>query len=197
MTAASSVSVPGSLSLPSSPSRPPERIDAGPVVLSRNTVDDAEIVADAIRESLDHLRPWMPWATPDSATVEHQAARLAGVAAAWEEGTEFVYVARFDGDPSLVGMIGMHRRLGPGGIEIGYWAHARHAGRGYMSAAAKAVTDAAAALPDISRVEIHTDAANVRSAAIPRKLGFRLDRVDTVTPDAPACTGRMQIWVKP
>jgi RimJ/RimL family protein N-acetyltransferase len=180
-----------------SPSRPPELIDAGPVVLCRNTVDDAGLVADAIRESLDHLRPWMPWATEENATVEHQATRLAGVAAAWEAGTEFVYVARFEGDPSLVGMIGMHRRIGPGGIEIGYWAHARHAGRGYMGAAARAVTNAAAALPDITRVEIHTDEANVRSAAIPRRLGFRLERVDRVTPDAPACTGRMQIWVKP
>ena len=166
-------------------------------MLSRNTVDDAETVAEAIKQSLDHLRPWMPWAIEENATVEHQAARLAGVAAGWEAGTEFVYLARLQGDPVLVGMIGMHRRIGPGGIEIGYWAHARYAGRGYMSAAARAVVDAAAALPDVSRVEIHTDEANVRSAAIPRKLGFRLDRVDRVTPDAPACTGRMQIWVKP
>jgi RimJ/RimL family protein N-acetyltransferase len=191
MTAASSVS-------PAKPfARPPEVIDAGPVVLSRNTVDDAGLVADAIRESLDHLRPWMPWAKEENATVEHQAARLAGVTAAWDAGTEFVYVARFEDDPSFVGMIGMHRRIGPGGIEIGYWAHARHAGRGYMSAAAKAITQTGAALPDVDRVEIHTDEANVRSAAIPRKLGFRLDRIDTVTPDAPACTGRMQIWVNP
>ena len=191
MTAASSVS-------PAKPfSRPPENIDAGPVVLWRNTVYDAGLVADAIRESLDHLRPWMPWAIEENATVEHQAARLAGVVAGWDAGTDFVYVARFENDPSFVGMIGMHRRIGPGGIEIGYWAHVRHAGRGYMTAAAKAITEAAAALPDIDRVEIHTDEANVRSAAIPRKLGFRLDRVDLVTPDAPGCTGRMQIWVNP
>ena len=50
---------------------------------------------------------------------------------------------------------------------------------------------------DDCRVGIHTDEANVRSAAIPRKLGFRLDRIDLVTPEAPACTGRMQIWVNP
>jgi RimJ/RimL family protein N-acetyltransferase len=189
---------PASSTSPAKPfSRPPEAIDAGLVVLKRNTVDDAQLVAGAIRESLDHLSPWMPWAIEENATVEHQAARLAGVVAAWEAGTEFVYVARFGGDPSFVGVIGMHRRIGPGGIEIGYWAHARHAGRGYMSAAARAITEAAAALPDIDRVEIHTDEANVRSAAIPRRLGFRLDRIDQVAPDAPACTGRMQIWVNP
>ena len=66
-----------------------------------------------------------------------------------------------------------------------------------MSAAAQAVTEAAAALADVDRVEIHTDEANERSAAIPRKLGYRLDRVDLRPPQAPAESGRLQIWISP
>jgi RimJ/RimL family protein N-acetyltransferase len=66
-----------------------------------------------------------------------------------------------------------------------------------MSAAAKAVTEAAEALDDVDRVEIHTDEANVRSAAIPRKLGYRLERVDVRRPEAPGESGRLQIWVRP
>jgi RimJ/RimL family protein N-acetyltransferase len=94
-------------------------------------------------------------------------------------------------------MIGLHRRIGPRALEIGYWTHVNHAGRGYMTAAAKAITHVAEALDDIDRVEIHTDEANVRSAAIPPKLGYRLDRVDTRRPEAPAESGRLQIWVRP
>jgi RimJ/RimL family protein N-acetyltransferase len=94
-------------------------------------------------------------------------------------------------------MIGLHRRIGPRAIEIGYWTHVAHAGRGYMTAAAKAITDVAEALDNVDRVEIHTDEANVRSAAIPPKLGYRLDRVDTRRPEAPAESGRLQIWVRP
>lgn len=179
-------------------SRPPEVINAGAVVLSRNTVADAPDLVAAMTESLPHLRPWMPWATGENATVPAQVHRLGEVTASWDVGTDFVYLLRLlEGDASVVGVIGLHRRIGPGAIEIGYWTHAAHTGRGYMSAAAKAVTGAATVLADVDRVEIHTDVANVRSAAIPRKLGYRLERIDECPPDAPACAGQMQIWVWP
>lgn len=73
----------------------------------------------------------------------------------------------------VVGGCGLHRRLGPGGLEIGYWVHADHARRGYATEMAGAVTRAAFADPDVDRVEIHHDRANDASAGVPRKLGFR------------------------
>jgi len=173
-------------------------ISAGSVLLSRNSVDDAPDVVAAMTESLAHLRPWMPWATDANATVEAQVLRLGEVWASWDAGTDFVYVLRLlEGGESVLGVIGLHRRVGPGAIEIGYWTHVAHTGQGYMSAAAKAATGAAVELADVDRVEIHTDLANVRSAAIPRKLGYRLERIDACTPEAPACAGQMQIWVWP
>jgi RimJ/RimL family protein N-acetyltransferase len=188
-------------------STPPESIDAGLVLLRREQPADAPALAAAVRDSLGNLEPWMPWATPDAATVESQAARGAEAAAAWERGTDFVYLLRppaggsgahpAAGDEPVLGVIGLHRRIGPGGIEIGYWTHTAHQGRGYMGAAAKAATEAAAGLAGVRRVEIHTDEANRRSAAIPQKLGFRLDRVDVRPPQAPAETGRLQIWIRP
>jgi RimJ/RimL family protein N-acetyltransferase len=203
------------------PASPPECIDAGLVLLRRNRAADAAAVAEAVRESLDHLQPWMPWANAGATTVEAQAGRIAEVEAGWARGTDFVYLlvregagpesGAGSGAPSrgadeglatrateaIVGMIGLHRRIGPRAIEIGYWTHAAHEGRGYMTAAAKAITNAAEALGDVDRVEIHTDEANLRSAAIPPKLGYRLDRVDTRRPEAPAESGRLQIWVRP
>ncbi len=180
-------------------SQPPEVLDAGAVVLRRNRAADADSVSRAVAESLQHLEPWMPWAQPRAATREVQAARIVEVEAGWQRGTDFVYVMRRpDGDADeVVGIIGLHRRIGPGAIEIGYWTHVAYAGRGYMSAAAKAVTEAAEALDDVDRVEIHTDEANLRSAAIPQKLGYRLERVDVRVPEAPGESGRLQIWVRP
>jgi RimJ/RimL family protein N-acetyltransferase len=180
-------------------SQPPEVIDAGPVVLHRNRPADAEATARAVGESLEHLEPWMPWAEPRAATREAQAARIADVDMGWQRGTDFVYaMRRADGpDDEIVGIIGLHRRIGPRAAEIGYWTHVDYSGRGFMSAAAKAVTEAAEALDDVDRVEIHTDEANVRSAAIPRKLGYRLERVDVRRPEAPGESGRLQIWVRP
>jgi RimJ/RimL family protein N-acetyltransferase len=174
-------------------------IDAGPVVLRRNRRSDADDTARAVRESLEHLEPWMPWAEPRAGTRESQAARIAETELGWQRGTDFVYAMRRPDGPEdeIVGIIGLHRRIGPRALEIGYWTHVEHSGRGYMSAAAKAVTEAAEALDDVDRVEIHTDEANVRSAAIPQKLGYRLERVDVRRPEAPGESGRLQIWVRP
>jgi RimJ/RimL family protein N-acetyltransferase len=50
-------------------------------------------------------------------------------------------------------------------------------------------------MPEIEEVHIHCDEANVASAAVPHRLGFRLARVvdDEVT--APAEVGRRMEWV--
>jgi RimJ/RimL family protein N-acetyltransferase len=60
--------------------------------------------------------------------------------------------------------------------------HVDFTGRGYATACARALTQAGLALCDVVRVEIHTDEANAISAAVPRRLGYRLDRVDEVGP---------------
>ena len=65
-----------------------------------------------------------------------------------------------------------HPRIGPGGLEIGYWVHRDYVRRGLATAATEALTDAAFGLPGIDRVEIVHDELNGPSAAVPRKLGF-------------------------
>jgi len=80
-------------------------------------------------------------------------------------------------------------------MEIGYWVHVDHLRRGVATAAARALLEAAIELPDIDRVEIRCGAANGASAAIPRKLGFRLDRVDEKARSAPGESGRLMVWV--
>lgn len=175
--------------------RPAGRIDAGPIVLRRQTVDDAAAVAEAVERNLDHLRPWMSWAADETGRdVDAQRARLATADENWDGGTDFGFLMLRPDDGSIVGGCGLHRRLGPGAIEIGYWVDAVHIGRGFATAAARALTAAAWAMDDVTRVEIHCDEANVRSAAVPRKLGYRLERIEDGS-EAPEGVGRTMIWV--
>ena len=58
------------------------------------------------------------------------------------------------------------------------------------------MTPVALGLPGVTRVEIHCDEANAASAAIPRKLGYRLDRIGPHEPEAPGERGNRMIWVK-
>jgi RimJ/RimL family protein N-acetyltransferase len=177
------------------PFAPAEVLEIPRGVLSRISAADAEATARAVRASLDHLRPWLPWATPQAAEAQAQRQHCIEAGEQWDSGSDYVYVLRPDSSDEVIGCFGLHRRIGPGAIEIGYWVHAGFTGRGYATASARALTLAGLALPDVERVEIHTDEANKISAAIPQRLGYRLDRIDERVPAAPSETSRLQIWI--
>ena len=63
-------------------------------------------------------------------------------------------------------------RIGPGGLEIGYWVHHAYTRRGLATAAAAALVEQAFRLPGVDRLEIVHDELNVASGGVPRKLGF-------------------------
>jgi RimJ/RimL family protein N-acetyltransferase len=82
---------------------------------------DAVPVAAAVGASLEHLRPWMSWATPEAADRRNQLARIVEANEMWDTGTDYIYLILVVSDGTLAGTIGLHRRIGDGGIEIGYW----------------------------------------------------------------------------
>jgi RimJ/RimL family protein N-acetyltransferase len=158
-------------------------------------MDQAEGIALAVGASLDHLKPWMAWATRDAAEPRIQRIRVAEADELWESGSDYIYSVLLRPNRTVVGEIGLHRRVGEGGIEIGYWIDVRYAGRGLGTEAARMLTSVGLALPGVTRAEIHCDEANQASAAIPRKLGYRLDRIDPHEPEAPGERGRRMVWV--
>jgi RimJ/RimL family protein N-acetyltransferase len=169
----------------------PERIDlGGGLVLRRWRSTDAEAQSLAIAESRAHLLPWMPWA--GRVTVEECRATLGRWEREWDLGGDLVY-GLFLG-PLVVGGSGLHRRIGPTGLEIGYWVHAAYTRRGYATAAAAALTATAFTLPGISVVEIHHDRANLASEGVPRKLGYTLVEEYPRAAAAPAESGTSRLW---
>lgn len=137
------------------------------IVARPYTVEDAPALHEAILESLEHLRPWMPWAALEPITLEHRTAWLTDAGDA---------IGVFLPDGTCVGGTGLHDRIGEGGLEIGYWVRAGWTGRGIATEAARQMVERAFARPDITHVEIHHDKANVASARVPAKLGFSLVR---------------------
>ncbi|WP_020497266.1 GNAT family N-acetyltransferase [Sciscionella marina] len=176
---------------------PPERIELPGRVLLRARPAHAEQTAQAVAASMDELMEWMPWAGPEAAKPENQRVRFTEADATWDSGEVLEFVLFDAEERALLGVLGLHRRIGPGAIELGYWSHSAYAGKGNITAAAGALTETALAMPDIQRVEIHCDAANHASAAIPRKLGYRQVRTEDRAPQARAETGKHQIWVRP
>lgn len=92
------------------------------------------------------------------------------------------------------GSCGLHRRIGPDGLEIGYWIHPAFLRRGLATRVAHVLTGAALVVPGITRVEIHHDKANQASAGIPRELGYDWLGEASDEPVAPADTGIEWRW---
>lgn len=171
----------------------PDRIDGGGGLLIRRwTVDDAESLGRAVAESAEHLRPWMPWIAQEPQTLAQRRRMVGGWEREWRAGGD-VYLGVFV-DGRVAGSTGLHRRIAPDGLELGYWIHPAHTRRGLATRVARLLTDAAFSLPDITHVEIHHDKANTASAGIPPKLGFQLIDETPDRPEAPAEIGIECRW---
>ncbi|MFI1920103.1 GNAT family N-acetyltransferase [Nocardia sp. NPDC020380] len=174
---------------------PPERIDLGDVLLRRWRPEDLEPRRDAMLISREHLSTWMDGIT-ELVTVDGQRA-YSRTASDWPSAEGDFRYGIFDLDGRVLGGINLHDRVGPGAVELGYWCHVAHSGRGVViTRAAAALTGIALDLPGIHQVEVHCDAANTRSAAVPQRLGFRLDRVQPREKCTPAESGEEMCWVK-
>jgi RimJ/RimL family protein N-acetyltransferase len=152
---------------------PAYRIETERLVLRCWSPADAELLKEAVEASLDHLRPWMPWANEEPTDLDSRVALLREFRAKFDLGQEFIYGIFDAGESRVLGGTGLHMRSGSSDArEIGYWIHADHIGKGLATESTAALTNVAFVVDGVSRVEIRCDPANVRSAAVPAKLGF-------------------------
>ena len=150
----------------------PEALVGDRVIVRPWKAGDGAALYDAVQESLEHIRPWLPWGpTHDSPETSEKHVRRwrtrwdlredlpAGI---WERET-----GRF------VGGCGLHRiDWTARSFEIGYWARATATGRGNITEATRLLTALAFDTLGANRVFIRVAVDNVKSSAIPRRLGF-------------------------
>ena len=135
----------------------------------------ASELAALVRLNLEHLRPWMPWATVENANIEVQYTRLRNLRAEFDLDREYGFLIYDRGGIELLGSTGLHRRGPERSLEIGYWIDQAHTHQGLATEASAALTRAAFDLLNVMRVEIHCDPANTASAAVPARLGYTND----------------------
>jgi RimJ/RimL family protein N-acetyltransferase len=175
--------------------RPPAQILTARLVLRAWRPEDAPHLKRAIDSSLEHLRPWMPWAWDEPSPLEEMAARLARFADNFATGKDWLYGIFTPDERTVIGGTGLHPRIGPGGVEIGYWIAAQQTRKAYATEVARALTTAAFALPEIERVEIRCDPRNVASASLPPRLGYRQIEASAAASAAPAGGSReTMVW---
>ena len=168
---------------------PPYRIVTPRIVLRCYQPTDAQALETAIHASLDHLKPWMPWAHDEPEPLEAKVERLRMFRGKFDLDQDYVYAIFSPDESRLIGGTGLHPRVGPDALEIGYWIAAADAEKGYATEASAALTRVAFEVAGVRRMEILCDPRNVRSAAVPRKLGYTLEatlRGRVAVPGGPA-----------
>ena len=151
---------------------PAYRIESERLVIRCYNPKDALYLQKAVQESVEHLQPWMPWVKDEPEELKIKVERLRLFRADFDLSKNYIYGVFDPKETELVGGTGLHPRVGPNAFEIGYWIHVNHVNKGYATEISAALTKVAFEIEHVNRVEIHCDPNNIRSAAIPKKLGY-------------------------
>ena len=150
----------------------PYRIETERLVVRCYEPSDARPLKEAIDSSLEHLQPWMPWAHGEPQTLEEKIELIKLFRANFDSGENFTYGIFAADESEVLGGTGLHPRIGPGGLEIGYWIRASSTRQGIVTESTAALTRVGFEVCEADRVEIRIEPRNEASQGVPRKLGF-------------------------
>jgi len=180
----------------------PASIRTERLLLRRWRIEDATQMLAALEANVTHLQPWIPPHVALPAPPPEIALRLAGFIADFETGRGWRYGIFSPDEAQLFGEVSLFPRGLDGRVpfaeadrvEIGYWLRKDVTGQGFATEAARAMFELAGTLPGIGCVEVRCDAMNVRSAAIPERLGFQLAALLPVPGRGDAPPSQDMIW---
>jgi RimJ/RimL family protein N-acetyltransferase len=155
----------------------PHEMETDRLLLRTPRAGEAMEINQAVRESIDQLKPWMPWAQSTPTLEETQIycqQALAGQALR----KEITYRLYLRDGGGLAGTIWMGRlNWSVPRFEFGYWTRTSMSGRGYMTEAVTALRVFALDKLRARRIEIRTDERNVRSRRVAERTGFELEGI--------------------
>jgi RimJ/RimL family protein N-acetyltransferase len=133
---------------------------------------DAQDLYEAMVESRDHLRPWMPFADAHQ-SVDESRHWIIQQMAKWLLREELMLGIWEQTTGRYLGSTGLDPHDWEiGYFEIGYWIRSSAQGHGYISEAVRLLIAYTFDTLKANRIEIRCDELNTRSAAIPKRLGF-------------------------
>lgn len=137
------------------------------------TPDDAAELFGVIEKNREHLKKWMPW-VDHNIKLEHTERFIADVQTQDERNEGFSAVVIQEN--RIVGVAGYKPiNLENHSVEIGYWLDQDYTGRGIMTKCCRELIDYAFEALALNRISINVAVDNLRSRAIPERLGFTLE----------------------
>jgi RimJ/RimL family protein N-acetyltransferase len=151
------------------------RIETERLVIRCYQPSDAQLLWLSVNESIEHLRPWMPWINNEPEDVQAKLERIRKMRANFDSDIDYTFGIFDKTEQTLIGSTGLHNRVGKDALEIGYWINVNHVHKGYATEAVQALTKVGFDIENLARIEIHCDSRNTDSFNIPKKLGYQLE----------------------
>lgn len=160
--------------------------------------EDAPRLLPVLEANVAHLNHWIPSHVASPVPLPELVRRLSGFAEDFAAGRSWRWALFAPESDAPLGEVSLFPRsaaervpfAAADRLEIGYWLDCGVTGKGYATEAARALLELARRVPGIAQVEIHCEPRNLASAAVPRRLGFRL--VDDGAAAEPGSAG--MIW---
>ena len=153
----------------------PDSFETERLIIRAPRAGDGKAVNDAVRESHEHLKAWMPWAQTIPA-VEDTEERVRAGAVRWIMREDLWMLLFRKSDGLYVGASGLHRMdWSVPAFETGYWIRKSLEGLGYIGEAVAEITDFAFGVIGAERMEIRCDTRNIRSANVARRAHYILE----------------------
>lgn len=135
----------------------------------------AEEITAVVRENLEQLKLWMPWATDDYSIESARDFIQRNLAEFAENGSFSTGVVW---DDKFIGTVGFHHLdLTNKSIQMGYWLDKKAQGKGFVTKCCRLLIDYAFDDLVLNRVQINCNIENAKSRAIPERLGFQLEGI--------------------
>ncbi len=149
--------------------------------------------ATALRCALDvsdaHLRPWIPFMRHEPRSLEDTITAMRRFTEDERSGRAWRYaIWRRDSPDVLVGECMLIQHDEEGTLEVGYWLHVDHQGKGLAIESVHAMCAMAFKQPGVLALCMHCDVHNTPSSALAQKLGATLTAYQLTT------SGKLGIW---
>ena len=168
----------------------PERIVSERLLIRCAQPGDGAVLNAAVCDSLDALRPYVPWAGAVPTLADSEAVcRKAQARFRLREDLMMLIFERVgtDAEGELLGSTGLHRMDWKARrFEIGYWRRTGREGRGIATEAVRAMARLAFDELRAQRVELRIDNLNRSSWRVAERCGFTLEgvmRCESLAPD--------------
>ncbi|HWP82210.1 MAG TPA: GNAT family protein [Bacteroidota bacterium] len=135
--------------------------------------NDAEALYRHVDAHRAYMREWLPWVDSEQSPADTKRfIQLVQQQYRQHEGLQTGIW--YNGE--IAGVIGYHRFDWPNrATSIGYWLSKEFQGHGIMTRSCRALVDYAFGELGLHRVEIRCAVGNLKSRAIPERLGFRVE----------------------